>query len=42
MTIPTKEQIDNIYDILRKKLRYQWEWMVSETPGTEGALHRVL
>lgn len=35
MATPTKEQIDNIYDILRKKLRYKWEWMVSETPGSE-------
>lgn len=32
---PTKEQIDELYAKLRKELRFQWEWMVSETPGSE-------
>lgn len=35
MTTPTKEQIDGLYAKLRKELRFQWEWMVSETPGSE-------
>lgn len=35
MITPTKEQIDGLYAKLRKELRFQWEWMVSETPGSE-------
>lgn len=35
MTIHTKNQIDGLYAKLRKELRLQWEWMVSETPGSE-------
>ena len=35
MTTPTKEQIDELYAKLRKGLRFKWEWMVSETPGSE-------
>lgn len=35
MKTPTKEQIDELYAKLRKGLRFQWGWMVSETPGSE-------
>lgn len=35
MTTPTKEQIDGLYAKLRKELRFKWEWMASETPGSE-------
>lgn len=42
MTIPTKEQIEQVYDNLRKELRYVWEWAINETPGSENNRKEIM
>ena len=42
MTTPTKEQIEKVYENLRKQLRYVWEWAVNETPGAENNRKEIM
>ena len=42
MKTPTKEQIDQVYDNLRKPLRYVWEWTINETPGAENNRKEIM
>ena len=42
MTTSTKEQIEKVYDNLRKELRYVWEWAINETPGSENNRKEIM
>lgn len=42
MTTPIKEQIEQVYDNLRKELRYVWEWAINETPGSENNRKEIM
>ena len=42
MATPTKKQIEQVYDNLRKELRYVWEWAINETPGSENNRKEIM
>ena len=42
MATPTKKQIEQVYDNLRKELRYVWEWAINETLGSENNRKEIM
>lgn len=42
MKTPTKEQIEKVYENLRKQLRYVWEWAINESPCSENNRKEIM